>query len=196
MPIRLLSDSTSSTSCCADEDGDVTQSANSVHFFADVTRRTIVRLAECLEKASQYAMQHFDPASDNYTVYLYIMSPGGDAHAGLAGMDLVRNSRVPVTTVSNGLVASAATFLLLGGTYRAAMKHSVLLIHELSTSFWGKYSDLAEELSNSTIVMGIIKKVYLDSTKIRGPELEQMLKKDTHLVADECLKHGFVHAVW
>lgn len=192
---RFLSD-TSSTTTSSDDDGDVTQNANSVHFFADVTRHTIVKLAQCLDKASQYAIQHFDPASDNYTVYLYIMSNGGDAHAGMAGMDFVRNSRVPITTVANGIVASAATFLLLGGAYRASMKHSVVLIHELSTSFWGKYSDLAEELTNSTIVMDIIKKVYLDNTKVKQAELTEMLKKDTHMVADECLKNGFVHSVW
>ena len=48
-------------------------------------------------------------------IYVHICSYGGDVFAGLALMDLIKNNEIPITTIVEGPVASAATLMFLGG---------------------------------------------------------------------------------
>ena len=180
-----------------DEDGDscVSQEGACVYFFSDVSRRAVLQLVQCLGKANEHALRHCSSVHE-CTVYLYIHSAGGDAYAGLSAFDHIRNNRVPVTTIIDGFVASAATFLLLGGEYRVGMQHGTMLIHQLSTGFWGKFSDLIDEMHNSTSLMETIKKVYEDHTNMSKKKIDSLLSKEKNLSAEKCLELGFVHELW
>lgn len=179
-----------------DEDEvDVTQDEDKVYFYAEVTRHSILLLLQCLEKATKHALQHCTDLNA-CTVYLYIFSDGGDAMAGLSAFDHIRNNRVPVTTVADGFVASAATFLLLGGAYPVAMQHSTVLIHQLTTGFWGKYADLIDEMHNSESLMRTISSIYAEHTKLSKPTLDGLLSKEKNMSAEECLRMGFVRELW
>ena len=48
-------------------------------------------------------------------------------------------------TVIDGFVASAASFMLLGGAERRASSRSFLLVHQLRGTFEGKYCDFVDE---------------------------------------------------
>ena len=76
------------------------------------------------------------------------------------------------------------------------MKHSTLLIHQLSTGFWGKYSDLVDEVSNSTGLMQRIQTVYTENTTLTKTRIETLLSKEKNMDADTCLDSGFVHEIW
>jgi ATP-dependent Clp protease proteolytic subunit ClpP (EC 3.4.21.92) len=54
-----------------------------------------------------------DPGKD---IYLYINSPGGAVHAGLAIYDTMQHIKSDVVTICVGLAASMGAFLLAGGT--------------------------------------------------------------------------------
>lgn len=178
-----------------DDDAGVTCDGDRVFFYAEVSRKTVLRLIKCLATASTHALTHATSVPDA-TVYLFIHSSGGDAYAGLSAFDHIRNSRVHVTTVIDGFVASAATFLLLGGERRAAMKHSAMLVHQLSTGFWGKFADLVDEVQNSTSLMETIKKVYADHTTLSRKRIDSLLNKEKNIDAERCLAMGFVHELW
>lgn len=173
----------------------VTQEGNNVYFHSEVSRSTVLKLVQCLAKANVEAVRTCASVHEA-TVYLYIHSGGGDAYAGLSAFDHVRNNKVPVTTVVDGFVASAATFLLLGGTYRAAMKHSTVLIHQLKTSFWGRYVDLVDEMDNSKELMEMIKQVYAEHTTMSKKKIECLLCKEKNIDAAKCLSLGFVQELW
>lgn len=168
---------------------------NCVYFYADVDRRSVWRLVQKMELANAHATAQYDRPED-CVIYVYVQSGGGDAHAGLSAMDHIRNNRVSVVTVADGLVASAATFLLLGGSHRVAMSHATILIHEVSTSFWGKHSDLVAEAKNSSRMMDVIKRVYAERTTIDSRDLDNVLSKDTTMNGEECRARGFVEDVW
>lgn len=61
-------------------------------------------------------------------------------------MDAMRRSKLHITTVADGTCCSAATFLLLGGDERRMGRHSHILIHQISTGFFGKFRELKDEL--------------------------------------------------
>lgn len=179
----------------AEIDAEVVQEGDTVYFYSEVTRKSVLKLFQCLEKATRHVLQRSSTVQDA-TVYLYIFSSGGDAMAGLSAYDHIRTNRVWVTTIADGFVASAATFLLLGGEYPVAMKHSTVLIHQLSTGFWGKYADLVDEMQNSSSLMQIITRMYTSHTRLSTSKLQGLLAKERNLSADECLSMGFVHELW
>ena len=178
-----------------DDDNLVRQDGVNVYFYADVSKKSVLRLLECLEKANKCAFADCE-SLQTCRVYLYLHSNGGDAHAGLSAMDHIRNNKVPVTTVIDGFVASAATFLLLGGEYRVGFNHSTLLIHQLSTGVWGKHADLVDEVRNSTTLMTTIKSVYAANTLLSENKLDSLLKHEKNLGSKACVKFGFVHELW
>ena len=60
---------------------------------------------------------------------------------------------IAVHTYIDGLIASAATFLFLAGKKRFMTENSNILIHQISTGFWGKFEDLKDEYKNTTELM-------------------------------------------
>ncbi len=173
----------------------IKQVGNRVYFHAAVSRQSILVLIEKLHSAETAALTMFPRACDAF-VMLFIHSEGGDAYAGLSGMNHIQQSRVRIVTISDGFVASAATFLLLGGVRRYAMQHSCVLIHQVSSAFWGKYVELQDEMKNSTQLMTILKKLYRQKTTMSKKKLGSMLKKELTLTAKDCLKHGIVDAMF
>lgn len=179
-----------------DEDaGSVTQDGDRVFFYADVSRKSVLELVTCLAKANEHALRTCT-CVQAATVYVYIHSAGGDAYAGLSAFDHIHNNKVPVTTIIDGFVASAATFILLGGEYRVAMKHSNMLIHQLKTTFWGKFSDLVDEMDNSKSLMETIKQIYSENTQMSKKKIDCLLSKEKNMDAARCLSLGFVQELW
>ena len=123
------------------------------------------------------------------------MSAGGDMFAGLNMMNILENSRVKVITIAQGECCSAATFILLGGSERRMGKNAYLLIHQISTEFWGKYQELKDEVKTTEKFMRMIKNMYLSKTEIPDNKFKRLMKKDLFLSPHKCIKYGIVHAV-
>lgn len=174
------------------DESDVLCIKNAIYFYAQVENKNILKLFKCLAEATDYATQH----SEEPVVFLYINSAGGDAFSGLSAMDHIRCNKVPVITIADGYVASAATFLLLGGTARKSMTNAKLLIHQLSTTFWGKYVELLDEVENSKELMDNFKNIYLQQTWLSEKQLKSLLKKEIHMNAEKALEFGFVDEIW
>jgi ATP-dependent Clp protease, protease subunit len=82
----------------------------------------------------------------------FINSPGGSADSGFAIYDLFRFSPCPIVTVANGVVASSAVLIFLGGAQgkRVSMPNARFLLHQPSTATRGQASDIditAREIS-------------------------------------------------
>jgi len=95
----------------------------------------------------------------------------------------------------DGFVASAATFLLLGGQERWMQKHAHLLIHQIRTEFWGRYDELKDEMSNSDRLMSMIKTIYKKNSSMPKKTINGIIKKEIYLSSDECLDYGLVHSI-
>ena len=70
-----------------------------------------------------------------------------------------------------------------------------MLIHELRTSCWGKFTCIVENYTNSQHLMHHIKMYYVENTKIPIEELENQLKQDIIWNASTCLAKGFVDEI-
>ena len=83
-----------------------------------------------------------------------INSPGGDVFDGIAIMNILKSHPAKVTTVVEGLAASAASFIAVGaGDEVVMMPHSQLMIHDAWGMSMGNAEDMmrcAEELNRAS----------------------------------------------
>lgn len=132
---------------------------------------------------------------NNTHIKLYITTYGGCVHSAFNIVDTIHSMDIPVHTICKGCVASAGTLISLSGKKRFITKHSYMLIHELRTGCWGKFSYLKDEFNNSQELMETIKTYYIHHTKISIEELDQQLKEDKMWNAIHCLEKGLVHEI-
>ena len=126
------------------------------------------------------------------TLRIYINSGDGSITSGISSMDTILRCKVPVQTIVDGFCASAATFLSVAASERLMSRHSYMLIHQLSTNFWGKYSEFEDEKQNLDLMMETIKNVYKEHTEVPMKKLDEILKHDLLWDAKTCLKYGLI----
>lgn len=125
-------------------------------------------------------------------IVLYLTTYGGLVHAALAVVDTIHSLKVPVHTVVSGYVASAGTLLSLAGTKRYMTPNAFMMVHEIRSGFWGKYSDARVEYENVVKLMEHIIRYYLDRTRLTRERLTEMLRTDTDMTVKECLEFGLI----
>jgi ATP-dependent Clp protease protease subunit len=128
-------------------------------------------------------------------IKLYITSGGGSVYQVFSAIDTIKQMKVPVYTICKGIVASAGTLLSLSGTRRFITKNSYMLIHELRTVSWGKFSFIKDNFENCTNLMEHIKDYYITNTKLTKEELDVQLVKDIIWNATICLEKGLVDEI-
>src|SRR6056297_2540119 len=77
-------------------------------------------------------------------IQIYINSPGGSVYAGLGIYDTMQFINPDVATICTGIAASMAAVLLCAGEKgkRSALKHSRVMIHQVSSGTQGQVSDM------------------------------------------------------
>ena len=182
-----------------DEEEDIVKTVGSdIYFYADVSKKTIFQLIECLNKLeTELLKKAVDLPGYTPQVRIFIHSDGGDVYAGFSGMDHLLNSKVKIITIADGCCASAATFLLLGGKERFMKKHSYLLIHQITSGgFWGKFHELKDELETCTKLMNALKKIYTERTNIPEKKFKSLMKRDVYLSSEECREYQIVDGLF
>ena len=143
----------------------------------------------------QYYENNFEIKIEPKPITLYITTNGGYIHQVFSAIDTIRGMKIPVNTVCKGFVASAGTLLSLAGKKRFITENSYMLIHELKTGNYGKFTYLSESHENSKQLMEHIKSYYLARTKMTSEELDEQLKKDIYWNAQICLEKGLVDEI-
>lgn len=130
-------------------------------------------------------------------IYMYIDSPGGDVDAGFAIFDMIRFVKAPVYLIGMGLVASAATLVLLAvpKDRRFGLPNSRYLIHQPLGGMKGVASDIEIYARDMEKIRVKLNKLISDET---GTSLEQVTKdtdRDYWLDADESVKYGLISKI-
>ena len=169
---------------------------NKIYYYANVNRESVAELNKKigeLESKSLTLGHNLD--IEPPTLKLLINSGGGSITAGISSMDTILRCKVPVETYVDGFCASAATFISVVGGRRFMSRNSYMLIHQLSSSLWGKYSEIEDEKKNLDLMMETIKNVYKEYTRVPMKKLDEILKHDLLWDANTCLKYGLVDEI-
>jgi len=154
-----------------------------VFFYCDVSVESVAELCTTVKKVERE--YHYETI-----VRVHIHSDGGDLHAGLAAMDFLKSCKSRVVTIAEGICASAATFIFLGGDSRIVSRNAYLLIHQLGSEFWGKYEDMKDEMVQCNRLMKHMKRIYLRETNLPEEKLDKLMKRDMYLSYKKCVKYG------
>ena len=169
---------------------------NKIYYYAGVNRESAAELNKKIgELESKSLTLGYNLDIDPPTLKVLINSGGGSITAGISSMDTILRCKVPVHTYVDGFAASAATFLSVVGEKRYMSRNSYMLVHQLSSNFWGKYSEFEDEKQNLDLMMKTIKDVYKKYTKLPMKKLDDILKHDLLWDANTCLEYGLVDEI-
>ena len=169
---------------------------NKIYFYANINRESVVELNKKvgeIESKSLTLANNLDISPP--VIKILINSGGGSITAGISSMDTILRCKVPVHTYVDGFCASAATFISVVGNKRYMSRNSYMLIHQLSSSLWGKYSEIEDEKKNLDLMMETIKSVYKEYTKVPMKKLDEILRHDLLWDANTCLKYRLIDEI-
>ena len=138
-----------------------------------------------------------DSEDEEAPIYMYIDSPGGDVDAGFAIFDVIRYVKAPVYLIGMGLIASAATLVLLSvdKDRRFGLPNSRYLIHQPLGGMRGVATDIEIYAKDMEKIRAKLNKIISDQT---GTLLEQVTKdtdRDYWLDSDEAVKYGLISKI-
>lgn len=179
------------------ENEEIIVEKNKIYFYGDVNRQNVLKLCNeiCKLENDLVRLKQEYSLDETPKIYLHIASDGGCVYSGLSAMDSVKKCSIPVVTIVDGFLASAATFIFLGGHVKKMKKHSNILIHQIHTEFWGKYNDLVDEMTNSKNIMTMIKKIYKEESALPMKIIDNIINKELNLSPSECLKYKIIDEI-
>lgn len=171
---------------------------NRIFFYEMIVDPTIVELNRLLLETDMKLQNTKTTLGDSFdpVIHLHMKTGGGEIHSAISTVDLMRTLKSKIYTYIDGSVASAGTLITVSGTKRLMGKYSNLLIHQLSGDMYGKFSEMEDTMENCTNLMKLIKSFYKQYTKIPMKKLDELLRRDLWLSADECLEYGIVDEVF
>lgn len=136
-------------------------------------------------------------AESSDPVKVFINSPGGDVDAGFAIYDMVRFVSCPVIMVGTGLIASAASLILLAvpAERRVGLPNSSYLIHQPLSEMKGNATDIEIHAQQLEKVKEKLNRIISEAT---GTDLETVASdtdRDHWLDAEQALEYGLISKV-
>ena len=109
---------------------------------------------------------HLASEDQDKDIHMYIMSPGGSIHAGLAIYDTMQQIKPDVCTYAVGLTASMGTLLLTGGTAgkRFALPNATIHMHQAASGIEGAASDMEIAAREIIRMQTLIRTIFVRHT--------------------------------
>lgn len=191
-----VNDKPDETELGSGNDGTVEIKDHHIYLYGEITRENVLAFNKAIKQLEISSLMHgLKTEADPLPIHVHINSMGGSAWDGFSALDTVRRCTVPVWTYVEGLAASAATLISVGGKKRFIQPNSFMLIHQCSSLHWGNYESLKDDMKNTHLIMDTAYKIYEKHTKLSKKKLKKMLKHDLYFDADKCLKCGLIDQI-
>jgi ATP-dependent Clp protease, protease subunit len=171
---------------------------NKILFYSDIDEASVLELNRILfeldVKMQSIKSMGFD---DNFdpVIHLHINTNGGVVFSAFSTVDTIRRLKSKVHTYVDGNVASAGTLISCIGAKRYMGQHAHLLIHQLSSGVYGKFSEMEDEMVTCNKLMKLLKDFYKKHTKVPMKKMDELMKRDIWLDAQECLEYGIIDEI-
>jgi ATP-dependent protease ClpP protease subunit len=81
------------------------------------------------------------------------------------------------------------------GVRRTITSNSFMLLHQPSMIWAGKRDEFIDEIENQKHIYDKLTKIYLERSKMKKKELDDLLKHELWLPAERCLELGLVDEI-
>lgn len=132
---------------------------------------------------------------DNITVH--INSVGGDLYAGIAIYNRLKSLPANVTTVNDGLAASAGSLIFQAGNTRKVHSGSNIMVHQAMGLLIGYYQtkDLKEVIKQLDAGNKAAVNIYAEASGRDAADMKAMVDKETWLTGQEAVDAGLADEV-
>lgn len=169
---------------------------NNVYLYGDINVNSCISLKKSLNEAQKLCKNlSLKYKIKTVPINLHIQSLGGNLMTSLAVIDFIKSSKIPIHSYVDGYAASCGSIIAVVCHKRYISKNSFILMHQLSSGASGKYSAIRQEMSNMDSFMTTIKNIYLENTKIKEEEVDEILKGDIWFNSEKCLELGLVDKI-
>jgi ATP-dependent Clp protease protease subunit len=136
-----------------------------------------------------------DPKKD---IFLYVNSPGGHVHSGLAIVDAMNHIKPDVATVAVGMAASMGSIILASGAKgkRFALPNADIMIHQPHGGAEGQASDIEISAKRILSLRDRLNKILAKTSGQPLSKIEHDVDRDFFLTADEAKKYGIIDQVY
>lgn len=129
-------------------------------------------------------------------VTVRVDSFGGDVYAGISILNALRRYPDVVTVYVDGIAASAASFIAVGGADRLIMSpNSSLLIHGAWSQGMGNSEEMAQLAADLNQITDSLATIYAEKTGEEPAYWRELMKKDTTFTAEQAVDAGLADAV-
>lgn len=121
---------------------------------------------------------------------------GGDVYAGISILNALRRYPDVVTVYVDGMAASAASFIAVGGADRLIMSpNSSLLIHGAWSQGMGNSEEMAQLAADLNQITDNLATIYAEKTGQEPAYWRELMKRDTTFTAEQAVEAGLADAV-
>jgi ATP-dependent Clp protease, protease subunit len=135
-----------------------------------------------------------DPEKD---IAVYVNSPGGSLHAGLAIYDAMQYVNPDVSTLCYGMAMSAGSLILTGGAKgkRYSLPNSRILIHQPSSGFQGQSTDIEIHAKEILELRERLEEIYARHTGQPREQIHDDMERDRFFSAEQAVDYGLIDRI-
>jgi ATP-dependent Clp protease, protease subunit len=140
---------------------------------------------------------HLESEDPERDVSVYVNSPGGSLHAGLAIYDAMQYIRPDVQTLCYGMAMSAGSLILTGGAKgkRLTLPNARILIHQPSSGFEGQSSDIEIHAREILELRRVTEEIYTRHTSQTAEQIHDDMERDRFFGAEAAVEYGLVDKI-
>ena len=140
---------------------------------------------------------HLESDDPDKDIAVYVNSPGGSLHAGLAIYDAMQYVNPDVSTLCYGMAMSAGSLILTGGAEgkRFTLPNARILIHQPSSGFQGQSSDIEIHAREILELRRVLDEIYSRHTGQTGEQVHEDMERDRFFSAQQAVDYGLVDEI-
>ena len=140
---------------------------------------------------------HLESDDPDKDISVYVNSPGGSLHAGLAIYDAMQYVRPDVQTLCYGMAMSAGSLILTGGAKgkRLTLPNSRILIHQPSSGFNGQSTDIEIHAREILELRALLEEIYAHHTDLSREQVHDDMERDRFFSAEQAVEYGLVDRI-
>jgi ATP-dependent Clp protease protease subunit len=140
---------------------------------------------------------HLEREDPDRDIALYINSPGGEVHAGLAILDAMELNRCDVATYCVGVCASMATVLLSSGAAgkRYAMPNATIHMHQALGGVQGQAADIEIEARETIRLNDMIRDLLARNTGQDPERIRRDFDRNFYMTAQQAVEYGMIDEI-
>jgi ATP-dependent Clp protease protease subunit len=139
-------------------------------------------------------LNHEDPKRE---IQMFINSPGGVIHAGLAIYDTMHMIQAPISTFAVGVAASFGTILLTAGTpgMRYALPNATIHLHQPLGGVQGQAADIEIEAKEILRMRDLLNNILRRHTKMTDEQISRYTDRNFWMTPEMAVELGVIDSV-